>query len=512
MNISDFIPNALEGKSVTDFIPNVFARSTPANYQGLLSAGVLTPEQVAQTQRSANIQGLLSAGLALAQGMERTGNRRSAAQNILSALGAGFAGSGGAYQQGLQNIGLQQQLSAAKLQQEKAIQDRAAIERALQDPRIANDPMLVAYIRANPNEALKMLAEDLPLRQAIATPEAQSQIQNPAVPTTTVSAATGEGIPLPQVDVEGKKLQARLFSEKNRLIDENMRLNKLTGEKAQKRVKQNIEQINEIDKQLDRGVISNFNFADLEKTLPAQFKAEVDAIKQLAETGVLSGNDLTQRIQSIQTRAAEATNYTNQSRRVAAAMFGGKSINELAPNELMQLENKLYEMDIAARKAGATSINMPSESERTAGFLTNRVVNSLNQLQRVVGANPTAASPKFASEAIKFLTGSDYLKNLANPEARQQVEAAQLEILDAALTLGTGAAYTRDQLENYRKSYFPQLGDKKETIKDKQERLQSLLDSAMIKSGRAAPAMPSGVAPAFDMNAIEQELNRRKGK
>jgi hypothetical protein len=226
----------------------------------------------------------------------------------------------------------------------------------------------------------------------------------------------------------------------------------------------------------------------------------------------LSGSDLTQRIQSIQTRAAESTNYTNQSRRVAAAMFGGRSINELNPDELMQLENKLYQMDIAARKAGATNINMPSESERTAGFLTNRVVNSLNQLQRVVGANPTAASPKFGSEAIKFLTGSDYLKNLANPEARQQVEAAQLEILDAALTLGTGAAYTRDQLENYRKSYFPQLGDKPETIKDKQERLKSLLDSAMIKSGRAAPEMPSGVAPAFDMNAIEQELNRRKGK
>jgi hypothetical protein len=101
---------------------------------------------------------------------------------------------------------------------------------------------------------------------------------------------------------------------------------------------------------------------------------------------------------------------------------------------------------------------------------------------------------------------------LANPEARQQVEAAQLEILDAALTLGTGAAYTREQLENYRRSYFPQLGDKKGTVSDKQQRLKSLIDSAMIKSGRAAPNMPSGVAPAFDLNAIQQELDRRKGK
>jgi len=185
----------------------------------------------------------------------------------------------------------------------------------------------------------------------------------------------------------------------------------------------------------------------------------------------------------------------------------------LNPAELMQLENKLYEMRIAERKAGATNINMPTESERTAGFLTNRVVNSLNQLQSVVGATPTAASPNFGAEAVRFLTGSEYLKNLANPEARQQVEAAQLEILDAALTLGTGAAYTREQLENYRRSYFPQLGDKSKTVQDKQQRLKSLIDSAMIKSGRAAPGMPSGMnAPAFDANAIQMELDRRKGK
>jgi hypothetical protein len=230
---------------------------------------------------------------------------------------------------------------------------------------------------------------------------------------------------------------------------------------------------------------------------------------------------LIQRLQDIEKGAIEfvtkKTDYTNQDRRVFGGMFQNpdgtpRAIETASPVELMQLENKLYEMRIQERKAGATNINMPTESERTAGFLTNRVVNSLNQLQTVVGAKPTAASPNFGAEAVRFLTGSEYLKNLANPEARQQVEAAQLEILDAALTLGTGAAYTREQLENYRRSYFPQLGDKQGTVSDKQQRLKSLIDSAMIKSGRAAPNMPSGVAPAFDLNAIQQELDRRKGK
>jgi hypothetical protein len=128
-----------------------------------------------------------------------------------------------------------------------------------------------------------------------------------------------------------------------------------------------------------------------------------------------------------------------------------------------------------------------TEGERTAGFLSTRLNNSLNQLKTVTGEKPSAASPNVKAEAIKFFTRSDYLKNLANPESRQQVEAAQYDILDSALTLGTGAAYTREQLESYRQSYFPQLGDKPKTVADKAKRLEGLLDAAYQKAGRAAP-------------------------
>lgn len=147
-------------------------------------------------------------------------------------------------------------------------------------------------------------------------------------------------------------------------------------------------------------------------------------------------------------------------------------------------------------KSKATTINLPSESERTSGFLTSRLQNALGQINQVVSKNPNAAIPQLGAEAVKLFTGSDYLKNLTNPATRQQVEAAQLELLDSALTLGTGAAYTREQLMNYQKSYFPQLGDKPNTIADKQERLKALLNAAKIKAGRAAPedlGLPPGV-------------------
>lgn len=88
------------------------------------------------------------------------------------------------------------------------------------------------------------------------------------------------------------------------------------------------------------------------------------------------------------------------------------------------------------------------------------------------------------------------MANTVTPENRQKVEAAQLDILYAALTLGTGAAYTKEQLEGYRKAYFPQIGDKPANIKDKQDRLNNILEAARIAAGRASNQVTSQPPPS----------------
>jgi hypothetical protein len=145
-------------------------------------------------------------------------------------------------------------------------------------------------------------------------------------------------------------------------------------------------------------------------------------------------------------------------------------------------------------KSRATNINMPSGEERKAGFLANRVKFGLEQMSDVIKRNAPAASPEALPSLVKFLTQSDFLSTNLTSSDRQRIEAAQLDILDAALTLGTGAAYTREQLEGYRKAYFPVLGNDEATIKDKQARLQNLLESAYITAGRSAP---TGPRPSF---------------
>jgi len=137
----------------------------------------------------------------------------------------------------------------------------------------------------------------------------------------------------------------------------------------------------------------------------------------------------------------------------------------------------------------------PTESERTAGFLTNRLKDALSTIDRIGKENPDALRPSASTEAVRGILGETAANVITSPE-RQQIEAAQIDALDAALTLGTGAAYTREQLEGYRKSYFPQVGDSPATIADKARRREVLFNSAKIKAGRSAPKQSGEQKPS----------------
>jgi hypothetical protein len=180
--------------AITDYIPNIFG-STPEAYRGLL-----TSEQSTGLEKRANLAGLLGFAGALAQGMSPQGYRRSALQNILSAAGAGFGGAAQTYDSGLNQLA-----NVQKLQQSQA--QITAINNLLQRPEIANDPMMVAYIRANPGEAIKYFAEMAPLQRAISgevpaapalssiSPAAAMAAPSVSVPTSAAPSGVSSAAP-----------------------------------------------------------------------------------------------------------------------------------------------------------------------------------------------------------------------------------------------------------------------------------------------------------------------------
>ena len=158
---NQFYQGNVPNRSLMDYVPNVFG-GVPAGFEGLLGA-----EQAQQLSQRSNIAGLLGAAAALAQGMGSQGARRSATQNILGALAAGYGTAGQVAQQGLQNFAMQQQIQGQQLQRAKTLQDSQRQQQAFQaienlittDPNVKDNPALIAYLRNNPDKALEMVAQ-----------------------------------------------------------------------------------------------------------------------------------------------------------------------------------------------------------------------------------------------------------------------------------------------------------------------------------------------------------------
>ena len=132
------------------------------------------------------------------------------------------------------------------------------------------------------------------------------------------------------------------------------------------------------------------------------------------------------------------------------------------------------------------------EAERNAAFLATRVANGLKTLK---GISQKEQTPGFMERGALTL-GSETAANFWRSEDRQRSDAAQKDMLDAALTLATGAAYTPAQFQAAYIAHFPQIGDSDKTKLEKQQRLETLLQAAKLKAGRAASQIDEALGGA----------------
>lgn len=289
--------------ALEDFIPNVFGQA-PTGYEGLLGA-----DRTQALQKTANLQGLLGAASALAQGMSAQGSRRSALQNVLGALSGGFQGSQGAYQQGLQQFSNMQTIEQAQLAKQQAALLRADVEKVMQIPEVANNPALVASLRADPAKALAFINENLPITQAYqAAPQPAPQPAGMPSAIPAINAADGQVLSPVSVTAQGNPL----LQQKQRLMEANQRLTGLAGDRSQKAIESNLKQIENIDKQIK----TDFDIEQRQK------------------------------------------DFTNETRRVAARLFPNVALEDLDSVQLGKLQDKLTADELEKRRAGATRVDV----------------------------------------------------------------------------------------------------------------------------------------------------------
>jgi len=355
---------------------NVFGVENP-NYSGLLD----TEQSKALSQRS-NIAGLLGAAAALAQGMSKQGPRRSGLQNVIGALGAGYGASGQAYQGGIEQMANAQKLAQMRLQMQQTAQTQQAIEGLINDPRIKNDPLKVAYIRANPADALKLYSELLPIQEAARG--GQPQVQPAAAPSVPVPVAVPQEAVVQPVNeapiaqqvvtagenqLQGVNVTAKLSRAAPLIAQQEDLINQIrTYSQPQflgnPRVKDIIDNANksleQIGKQINKISVEEFDFSGLKKRLPPEYAGRVDDIQQNA--GAMSMNELLQKTEALSKEAVEfkqkETDFTNDVRRTAKELFPQTPLNKLDEKQTKTLNAVLLQREKQLRKSGATVIDM----------------------------------------------------------------------------------------------------------------------------------------------------------
>ena len=254
----------------------------PSAYQGLLST-----EDTAALQKKAQIQGLLGAGLTLAKGMSAYGPPRSALQNIIGAVAGGFEGAGSAYEGGLKQAMNAQDIRQKQIQIQQADLLRRDVENVMKTPEVANNPSLVALLRANPQKGLEWINENMPIIQA----QSQTMQNQPAINLNPEAQANTVTAPMDE--------RARLFAE-------NKILSKATGKTARDKIESNLKQIEAIDKQ-EEIVRKQQDFTNEARRVAGYLFPNKDFSQPLTANESRALNDELQRLE-LAKRKAGATN------------------------------------------------------------------------------------------------------------------------------------------------------------------------------------------------------------
>ena len=463
--------------AIEDYLPNVFGSSAPSYLQGLLGA-----EETQKLQGRANVQGLLGAGLALAQGMSRTGPRRSAAENILGALAGGFGAAGGAYDQGVKNYVTQQQIAQTQLAQGQAVSKLRSIAEAK-----AKYPDLAPLFDIDSGEAVKqVINRERAKMYGFGGEAAQAPSQMPAQDQTQVVS---------QGQLQPAQVQANQLIDPAALAKANENRRKAAFAYSMGDDKMGKFFTDEADR-LDpketfmfrdgkmvstkRGLVGDFG--GVKQLSPAEARArdldpnrgiwmlKGDGTPQLiegtkpnarlltaAETteqglptdrGQMYQLDSNGKIDLVQGTMVDKEKFTGEYANLANTMFGTSDINKLSPTQRKQVDSEAERRGMTKAEKSAAKIYTGDLSKTTAGQVEQ---GALSDAAAVTRLNNIQFSYKPEYQNIKFRTGQawntvrDKFGKLPDSEKRQLAEYSQykqnsLQNLNQTIKDITGAA------------------------------------------------------------------------
>lgn len=148
----------------------------------------------------------------------------------------------------------------------------------------------------------------------------------------------------------------------------------------------------------------------------------------------------------------------------------------------------------------------PTEAQSKTLTLLTRIAGGANDIKNTLAINPEAQQAGILETLSRDVLGEGVITRNLSGEDRRIVTDAQGNMLDALLTLGTGAAYNEEQKVANRISYFPQYGDSEREIAIKNQRMNQAIEAARIQAGPLAADFEKSIQPL--MGIIEGKVEK----
>lgn len=173
-----------------------------------------------------------------------------------------------------------------------------------------------------------------------------------------------------------------------------------------------------------------------------------------------------------------------------------KAAEDIRKAEAAERERIRFEQE---QKAGGGA--KPTEAQQKTLTLLTRIAGGAKDIQDTLAIDPEAQKGGFFETLSRDVLGEGMItRKIAGPE-RRIVTDAQANMLDAILTLGTGAAYNEEQKVANTIAYFPQYGDTQREIEIKNQRLNQAIEAARIQAGPLAEKFDEAIKPLFGETA-----------
>ena len=365
-------------------------------------SGLLGPQDAAALSKRSNIAGLLGTAAAIAQGMGSQGPRRSATQNILSALGTGYGAAGQAYQGGIEQMVNAQKLAQMKLQMQQNTATQSAINKLRLDPNI--DEATKTALLVDPTGTIKNLSE---MRQF-------QKLREQYLPQTPAAAPAITG------QIEGQVLQEQSAGSKSEISQlEAMRNGFLADSQTYAVLRDPVKAraaLESADKILERQqqlIASDIDIKDRIANAPAGYKQQYETLSKIRET--LKPKDYLDAVQKIDQAVLESNKqyrYDGNTGQYAYLKYGTNDATKLSPDQnkdVLAYSNAPNQADLLSNVISAKRL----EAERGIKIPMPESREQKTNLQ--VAVQPTTAAAVQGQTAPRIRGPLEPMENVPAP-------------------------------------------------------------------------------------------------